>query len=79
MILYFSLETHTLSEKLSWLISDSRHLSSCYTDQAFLCQRDYAEATLVCLKAVEQNRLSLLSDIPPHLVSIKIIIRVLKL
>ncbi|XP_014280038.1 run domain Beclin-1-interacting and cysteine-rich domain-containing protein isoform X1 [Halyomorpha halys] len=65
--LHNSLETHTLSEKLSWLISDSSHLSAYYTDQAFLCQRDYAEATLVCLKAVEQNRLSLLSDIPTHL------------
>lgn len=65
-----SLETHTLSQKLSWLISDSGHIAACYADYAYLSQREYAEAALICLKAVEQNRLSLLSEIPPNLVSL---------
>ncbi|XP_054282371.1 run domain Beclin-1-interacting and cysteine-rich domain-containing protein-like isoform X2 [Macrosteles quadrilineatus] len=65
--LYKSLESHSLSQKLSWLLSDKEHLASCYEPSAFLCQPRYSEATLICLRAVEENQLSLLTDIDPSL------------
>ncbi|XP_017767901.1 PREDICTED: run domain Beclin-1-interacting and cysteine-rich domain-containing protein isoform X1 [Nicrophorus vespilloides] len=65
--LYRCLENHSLSQKLSWLLSDQSHLLSCYHSKAFLCQKDYAEATLICLRAVERNQPSLISEIKPHL------------
>ncbi|KAJ8920839.1 hypothetical protein NQ315_015631 [Exocentrus adspersus] len=65
--LYRSLENHSLSQKLSWLLSDKSHISACYQPYAFLCQEQYAEATLVCLKAVERNQPSLMSEINPCL------------
>ncbi|XP_046401750.1 run domain Beclin-1-interacting and cysteine-rich domain-containing protein isoform X2 [Ischnura elegans] len=65
--LFKSLEGHTLSQKLSWLLSDRSHLASCYEPYAFLCRRDYGEAALVCLRAVEQSQPSLLTEIDPCL------------
>ncbi|KAJ8867204.1 hypothetical protein PR048_030999, partial [Dryococelus australis] len=67
--LHYSLENHTLSQKLSWLLSDREHLYSCFERFAFLCQEAYGEATLLCLQAVEQNRPPLLTEINPSLVS----------
>lgn len=64
-----SLEGHTLAQKLSWLLSDKEHLNSCFHDFAFLCRLQYSEAALICLRAVEENQLSLLTDIDPTLVS----------
>nr|XP_023021367.1 run domain Beclin-1-interacting and cysteine-rich domain-containing protein-like [Leptinotarsa decemlineata] len=65
--LYRSLENHSLSQKLSWLLSDKSHLSSCYQSYAYLCQEQFAEATIICLRAVERNQASLMSDISPYL------------
>lgn len=65
--LYRSIENHSLSQKLSWLLSDKTHVLACYQSQAYLCQSKYAEATLICLKAVEQNQPSLLMEIDPCL------------
>uniref|UniRef100_A0A1V1FQN1 Putative cysteine-rich protein 5 n=1 Tax=Reticulitermes speratus TaxID=60591 RepID=A0A1V1FQN1_9NEOP len=65
--LYKSLEGHTLSQKLSWLLSDREHLLSCFEKYAYLCQENYGEATLICLRAVEQNAPSLLTEIDPCL------------
>ncbi|CAH1183323.1 unnamed protein product [Phaedon cochleariae] len=65
--LYRSLENHSLSQKLSWLLSDKNHLSTCYHSYSFLCQVKYAEATLICLRAVERNQASLMSEINPSL------------
>ncbi|KAK9509841.1 hypothetical protein O3M35_004744 [Rhynocoris fuscipes] len=65
--LHNSLETHSLSEKVSWLVSDEQHLASCYNPKAFLRQPQYVEAALICLRAVEQNQLSLLTEIHPSL------------
>ncbi|XP_066992565.2 run domain Beclin-1-interacting and cysteine-rich domain-containing protein [Anabrus simplex] len=65
--LYKSLEGHTLSQKLSWLLSDREHLLSCFEKTAYLCQEKYGEATLICLRAVEQNQPSLLTEIDPCL------------
>ncbi|XP_076292107.1 run domain Beclin-1-interacting and cysteine-rich domain-containing protein rubicon isoform X2 [Lasioglossum baleicum] len=65
--LYKSLESHTLSHKLSWLLSDKEHLLSCFEPWAFLCQENLAEATLLCLRAVERNQPMLLIDIDPFL------------
>lgn len=65
--LYRSLENHSLSQKLAWLLSDKSHLLNCYQDFAFLCQENYAEATLICLRAVERNQANLMSDIDPCL------------
>lgn len=65
--LYRSLENHSLSQKLSWLLSDQTHLRNCYQSYAFLCQEKYAEATMICLRAVESNQPSLMSEINPCL------------
>lgn len=65
--IYKSLEGHTLSQKLSWLLSDREHLLSCFEKTAYLCQEKYGEATLICLRAVEQNQPSLLAEIDPCL------------
>ncbi|XP_018321932.1 run domain Beclin-1-interacting and cysteine-rich domain-containing protein isoform X3 [Agrilus planipennis] len=65
--LYNNLENHSLSQKLAWLLSDKTHLHSCYYEDAFLCQEKYAEAILLCLRAVEHNQPSLISEIKPCL------------
>lgn len=69
--LYRSLESHSLSQKLSWLLSDQTHLKNCYQSYAFLCQQKYAEAILICLRAVERNQPSLMSEINPCLFLLK--------
>lgn len=56
-----------MSQKLSWLLSDKTHLTSCYHSYAYLSQTAYAEATLICLRAVERNQPSLTSEINPCL------------
>lgn len=73
VIFIFSLENHTLSEKLGWLLSDKDHLHKCYKPNAFLCQKSYSDAALLCLKVVELNQPSLLLEIDPKLVSIFLI------
>lgn len=40
---------------------------NCYQENAFLCQENYAEAALICLRAVERNQASLMSEINPCL------------
>lgn len=65
--LYRNLENHSLSLKLSWLISDKSHILACYNSTAYLCQQNYAESTLICLRAVERNQPSLMSEINPSL------------
>ncbi|XKL68141.1 hypothetical protein PGB90_003632 [Kerria lacca] len=65
--LHKSIENHTFSEKLSWLLSDQEHLFSCYKSKAYLRQVQYSEAMLICLKAVEQGEISLLAKIDPTL------------
>lgn len=70
--LYRSIENHSLSQKLSWLLSDKKHVESCYQQQAFLCQEKYAEAVLICLRSVERNHPSLISEINPCLFLSKI-------
>ncbi|XP_076168023.1 run domain Beclin-1-interacting and cysteine-rich domain-containing protein rubicon isoform X2 [Ptiloglossa arizonensis] len=65
--LYKNLESHSLSHKLSWLLSDKEHLLSCFEPWAFLCQENLAEATLLCLRAVERSQPVLLTEIDPYL------------
>ncbi|XP_065172084.1 run domain Beclin-1-interacting and cysteine-rich domain-containing protein [Atheta coriaria] len=65
--LYRNIENHSLSQKLCWLLSDKNHVQQCYREHAFLCSTEYAEATLYCLKAVELNQPSLISEIKPKL------------
>ncbi|KOC60223.1 Run domain Beclin-1 interacting and cystein-rich containing protein [Habropoda laboriosa] len=65
--LYESLENHSLSHKLSWLLSDKEHLLYCFEPWAFLCQENLAETTLLCLRAVEKNQPVLLTEIDPSL------------
>lgn len=65
--LYRSLETHSLSQQLSWLLSDKTHLNTCYQPHAFLRQENYTDAMLICLRSVERNQASLLSEINPSL------------
>lgn len=66
----YSLESHSLSHKLSWLLSDKEHLLSCLEPWAFLCQENLAEATLLYLRAIERNQPVLFAEIDPCLVSI---------
>ncbi|GAB6024211.1 hypothetical protein CHUAL_008910 [Chamberlinius hualienensis] len=61
------LQEHTLSSYLKVLLDDLGHLSACYHDGAFLRQPNFAEALLVCLRAIEDNQLKLLSEIDPNL------------
>ncbi|XP_065346132.1 run domain Beclin-1-interacting and cysteine-rich domain-containing protein [Cloeon dipterum] len=65
--LFKSLESHTLSTKLSWLLSDRSHLETCFEPHAFFLQSRHAEAALICLRAVEQGQPSLLNDLDPRL------------
>lgn len=65
------MESHSLSQKLSWLLSDQNHLMNCYQDYGFLRQQKYAEAILICLRAVERNQPSLMSEINPSLFLMK--------
>nr|CAI5864811.1 unnamed protein product [Callosobruchus analis] len=64
---YRNLENHSLSQKLSWLLSNQTHLYACYHSYAFLCQQKYSEATLICLRALERNQASFISEIDPYL------------
>ncbi|XP_017876260.1 run domain Beclin-1-interacting and cysteine-rich domain-containing protein [Ceratina calcarata] len=43
--LYKSLESHSLSQKLSWLLSDKEHLLSSFEPWAFLCQENLPKAS----------------------------------
>lgn len=70
--LYKSIENHSLSQKLSWLLSDKEHLSSAYNDYSLMRQQKYAEALLTCLRAVERNQPTLLCEIDPYLFLSKI-------
>ncbi|XP_059473590.1 run domain Beclin-1-interacting and cysteine-rich domain-containing protein [Neocloeon triangulifer] len=65
--LFKSLESHSLSAKLSWLLSDRSHLESCYEPFAYLRRPKHSEAALICLRAVEQGQPSLLNDLDPRL------------
>ncbi|CAH1733236.1 unnamed protein product [Aphis gossypii] len=65
--IYKSLENHSLSEKLGLLLSDKDHLYKCYKPEAFLCQKEYSDAALLCLRVVELNQPSLLLEINPKL------------
>jgi len=68
-VIISSLENHSLSEKLGLLLSDKDHLYKCYNPEAFLRQKEYSDAALLCLRAVELNQPSLLLEINPKLVS----------
>lgn len=65
--IYKSLENHSLSEKLGLLLSDKDHLYTFYKPEAFLCQKEYSDAALLCLRVVELNQPSLLLEINPKL------------
>ncbi|KAK3095842.1 hypothetical protein FSP39_019904 [Pinctada imbricata] len=58
-----SLRDHTLSKHLEILVSSKEHLSRFYYDHAFLQDTQYFSAFLTCIKAIEQNKVSLLTDL----------------
>ncbi|XP_076435294.1 run domain Beclin-1-interacting and cysteine-rich domain-containing protein-like isoform X2 [Babylonia areolata] len=62
-----SLQDHSLSSQLEILVSDAEHLHYHYQEGAFLCHVDYVEAMLICLHAVETNKVAGLADINPRL------------
>ena len=41
-----------------------------FAEEAFLCQKDYLQAMLICLEAVEQNKPAILAEVNPNLVSV---------
>lgn len=61
--IYESLESHSLSEKLKCLLTDSEHINTCYEVTAFLQSEKYVGAFLLCLNAIENNQPNLLSQI----------------
>lgn len=67
--IYKTLQEHLLSKKLFWLLSDKKHVADCYEENSFFRQEKYAEAAILCLKAVEQKQPSLLTEVNPSLVS----------
>ncbi|KAL8580862.1 hypothetical protein ACOMHN_039562 [Nucella lapillus] len=62
-----SLQDHSLSSQLEILVSDAEHLHYHYQEGAFLRSADYVEAMLICLHAVESNRVAGLAEINPRL------------
>ncbi|XP_025080052.1 run domain Beclin-1-interacting and cysteine-rich domain-containing protein-like isoform X2 [Pomacea canaliculata] len=65
--LHESLQNHTLSSQLAILASDPEHLRYHYHDGAFLRNSDFVQAMLICLRAVELNKVAVLADIDPKI------------
>ncbi|XP_041356237.1 run domain Beclin-1-interacting and cysteine-rich domain-containing protein-like isoform X2 [Gigantopelta aegis] len=66
-----SLFDHALSEQLRLLSSNQQHLATHYREKAFLRCPAYLQSMIICLKAIEQNKVALLADIDPTLLSQK--------
>ncbi|XP_067669768.1 run domain Beclin-1-interacting and cysteine-rich domain-containing protein-like isoform X1 [Haliotis asinina] len=64
-----SLHDHMLSAQLEVLVRNTNHLHNFYYADAFLCSPAYFQATIICLKAVELNKVALLAEIEPSLLS----------
>nr|XP_022343883.1 run domain Beclin-1-interacting and cysteine-rich domain-containing protein-like isoform X3 [Crassostrea virginica] len=64
-----SLQNHTLSSELSTLVGSKSLMSKFYYDFAFLNDKAYFKALLVCLKAIELNQISLLAELDLKLLS----------
>ncbi|XP_070213069.1 run domain Beclin-1-interacting and cysteine-rich domain-containing protein-like isoform X3 [Littorina saxatilis] len=62
-----SLQDHSLSSQLEILVSDPEHLHYHYQEGAFLRSEEYVTAMLICLRAVESNKVVNLADINPKL------------
>lgn len=61
--IYENLESHKLSHKLKYLISDTEHLNTCYEVTAFLQNEKYVGAFFLCLRSLENNQPNLLTQI----------------
>lgn len=61
--IYESLESHSLSQKVKCLLTDSEHVNTCYEVIAFLQNEKYVGAFLLCLNAIENNQPNLLTQI----------------
>ncbi|KAL5005068.1 hypothetical protein ScPMuIL_018524 [Solemya velum] len=64
-----SLVEHNLSMQLRILVANKQHLQKHYHENALLCCPDYFKAVCICLQAVEQNKVALLADLDPSLLS----------
>ncbi|XP_013409289.1 run domain Beclin-1-interacting and cysteine-rich domain-containing protein-like [Lingula anatina] len=62
-----SLQNHNLSSQLHTLVENREHLKQHYEESAFLRHHEYMRAMLICLQAVENNRVALLAEINPLL------------
>ncbi|XP_055684583.1 run domain Beclin-1-interacting and cysteine-rich domain-containing protein [Lutzomyia longipalpis] len=65
--LFECLKSRTLSSKLSWLLSDFEHLSTCYEATAFLRAEKYTKALFICLEAVESGHCEVIERIDAKL------------
>ncbi|GAB0089314.1 uncharacterized protein DMENIID0001_038340 [Sergentomyia squamirostris] len=65
--LYECLKNRNLSVKLSFLLADFEHLSTCYETTAFLRSEKYTKALFACLDAVESGKVSEIERIDPKL------------
>lgn len=66
-----SLHQHITSSQLKTLLSNSENLSQYYYSDAFLCNPKYVQALLICLNAIEHNKVTLLADINPALLTLR--------
>ncbi|XP_052795978.1 run domain Beclin-1-interacting and cysteine-rich domain-containing protein-like [Mya arenaria] len=64
-----SLREHKLSMQLKVLVASEQHMYRHYFEDAFLFSPRYFKAMCICLQAVEENRVSLLADIEPKLLT----------
>ncbi|XP_076800874.1 run domain Beclin-1-interacting and cysteine-rich domain-containing protein-like isoform X3 [Clavelina lepadiformis] len=62
-----SFKDQSLSRQFKVLLSNKSHLSEHYHDWAYLSDNTFASATLVCIRALEQNSSTLLARIPTPL------------
>lgn len=65
--IFDNLVSNKLIYKLQYLVSDTEHLNSCFEVYAFLQSSKYLNAFLLCLRAIENNQLNLLSQIEANL------------
>ncbi|GAB1605391.1 run domain Beclin-1-interacting and cysteine-rich domain-containing protein-like isoform X1 [Argonauta hians] len=66
-----SLHQHNTSSQLKTLLSSPEYLTQYYYPDAFLCNPKYVQALLICLTAIEDNKVTLLADIDPSLLTLK--------
>ncbi|CAE1257261.1 RUBCN [Acanthosepion pharaonis] len=66
-----SLHYHTISNQLNTLVHNQEILLQYYHEDAFLCNPKYVQALLICLYSIERNKVTLLAEINPVLLTLR--------